>query len=369
MVSELASVLLIDDDPYVLESVSTFLRHHGYSVSAFDDAQQALAGHGWEGADVVLTDINMPEMTGMELLERVRALAPEIPVILMTAYAELNVAINSIKMGAYDFIVKPYQPEYLLHAVDKGVNYRKLVQNEKNYKRVLEDTVQERTRQLDDALSFLKNVNIEIIDRLTTAAEFRDDDTGTHIARIGLYAGKIAEIMNMPADFIESVSFASSLHDIGKIGIPDSILLKNGRLTAYEFEIIKTHTVIGARILSGSSYPVIQMAASVALTHHERWDGTGYPNGLKGEAIPIEGAIVKIVDHYDALRSKRPYKPPFDHRTAFRVITEGDDTTSPEHFRPDLLEAFVEAAPALEEIFDTHLNRNSVTTTLKDLNP
>lgn len=242
------------------------------------------------------------------------------------------------------------------HLSARGVNAKigRLLAVEQAYEQTLEDTVCRRTEELAGALVTINEMSNEMIHRLTRAVESKEVGTGEHVTRIGLYAQRIARYLKLPGEYVEWLSFASPMHDLGKIGIPDGILLKDGALSAEEFAVMKEHTRIGERILAQSAHPKIQMSAAIALHHHEKWNGTGYPQGLRGQDIPLEARIVAVCDQYDSLRSARPYKAPYDHGTAVRVILQGDGRTRPEHFDPDVLRAFIDLAPVFKEIFDSH---------------
>lgn len=348
------AILVIDDDPSVLDVVATLLDENSYPVIACNKSEESISFLKKNSIALVVSDVRMPGLNGLELLDEIHAICPELPVILMTALPDVDLTIKAIKKGAFDFIAKPFRSFELIAAVEKAYKFSRLAEHARNYTIMLEETVNKKTFELQQALIAEKESSLELIRRLTRIAEYRDTDTGAHISRIGLFAGIVARAMERPATFIEAISYASPMHDIGKVGIPDSILLKQGPFTPEEFKVMMTHSSIGANILHGSMRENLRMASVVALTHHERWDGSGYPNGLKAAEIPVEGMIAMICDQYDAIRSKRPYKKPIGHDDAIAILSKGDGRTRPEHFDPRVLGAFLEVQMEIKAVFEAN---------------
>ena len=352
-------ILIVDDEETIRLFLSYSLKHLGYNeVEETSNAEEGFEIFQRTKPSLVITDIHMPGESGLVLLKKAKKCLPDTGFIMITASDDLGDAVSSLNQGADRYMLKPLKIDEVQHVVRNVLEKRRLILENREYQKGLEEKVQMRTEELRKSLQELDGANqkikvgyIETIYRLTVTAEYRDEETGSHIRRIGHYSRFLAKELGLASEKAEAIFHGSPMHDLGKVGILDNILRKPASLTPEEFEIMKTHAKIGANILKGSSSEYLKVAEKVALTHHERWDGSGYPSGLKGEAIPIEGYIVKISDVYDALRSKRPYKPGLDHETACRIIIEGDQKTRPEHFAPVIMDIFKKSAREFARIF------------------
>ncbi|MDT8375458.1 MAG: two-component system response regulator [Mariprofundaceae bacterium] len=342
-----ATILIIDDDERACRLLEILLKGEGYATLLAADGAEALKLAAQAQPDLILLDLMMPGMSGFAVAGKLKA-NPEtksIPIIVVSALEDRESVIRGLEAGAEEYLTKPIDRINLKVRVRNLLRLKEFNDFLKNHNQILEEQVEARTRDLQETF-------IESIYTLMRAAEYRDDETGAHVKRISYYTRVLAEALGMDEAFCDTIFYASTMHDIGKIGIPDHVLLKPGSLTPKEWEIMKTHTTTGATIMAGSSSPYLQMGEQIALGHHERWDGSGYPNGIKGDAIPLAARIMQIADIYDALRSKRPYKKAFDHATSVEIITKGDGRTEPSHFDPDVLAAFKSRADTMNEIFE-----------------
>ena len=346
-------VLVVDDDDNLRAMLVPYLNQHGFPCEGTDGADAALAIIRRDPAiSVVLSDIRMPEKSGIDLLAEVRGLEDhEVRFIIMTAHAELDQAIAAVRLGAHDFLEKPFDMARLRQVIEDAQTENRRRRLHRLVDRDLETEVMAKMRENDSLLSELHSANEKAIQHLAIAAEYKDAGTGDHIKRIGRYARVFAENLGWSAERCDTLCAAAALHDIGKIGTPDRILLKRGILDPAETREMQRHCEIGTHILSGSANPVVKCAAVIALGHHECWDGSGYPAGLEGGEIPIEARITAICDVYDALRSARPYKPPLDHATAVSIILDGNGRTRPGHFDPRPLAVFRSNADTFDRIF------------------
>ena len=338
-------ILVVDDDDMTRLLMKTILSRMSYQVSEAVDGIDA-----WEKVpvlcpDLIILDVSMPRMDGLELTYKLKnePNTKNIPIMIVSNHDEITDQVKAVEAGADDFLPKPVEQIILKAKVTSLLKIKSYNDYMQSYQIKLEDEVAKKTAKLKYAFDELETANkrlklysLDTILRLSQAAEYKDQETGQHIQRIGYYIQIIGQKISLSPNEIDEFLYASPMHDVGKIGIPDNILLKPGKLNAEEWAVMQQHTTIGGKILSGSDSSTLKTAEIIALTHHEKWDGSGYPNNLKGSDIPMPGRITAIADVFDALTSKRPYKDAFSMEKAFAIMKDGQG----KHFDPDLLDAF-----------------------------
>ena len=355
--TEAARVLVVDDEAPIRRLLTRLLERHGYECTEAADTVEARSKLDEGDYELVLTDMNMPGDSGMELIEDVTANHPNTATVMITGQDDTALANSALELGAYGYVVKPFQGNEVLINVFNALRRRSLEIDNRRHRQRLEQMVQERTAELWKAVQDLEWARDELeasrsetIEKLSIAAEFRDDETAHHIHRMSRYCALLARRAGTDEERSELIRVASIMHDVGKIGIPDHILLKPGKLTPEEFTIMKTHAEIGHRILAGSDSELLKLAADIALTHHEWFDGRGYPRGLVGEDIPFEGRVGTIADVFDALTTNRIYRRAFNLGEALEIMKQGRGA----QFDPHLLDLFLDAMPDILRIKEQH---------------
>jgi putative two-component system response regulator len=342
------SILIVDDQPINIQILGKRLQLENYSIMAAMNGKIALEMAEEKKPDLILLDIMMPEMSGFEVCERLKS-NPEtqtIPIIFITAKTDPEDIVKGFKLGAVDYVSKPFNYAELSARIKTHTELKMLQTN-------LELAVVDRTQKLHDALNELKIIHnqlfgahYETIKRLARAADYRDNETGMHIVRMSHFSRILGKALGMNEDDCDQLQHAAAVHDIGKIGIPDAILLKPGKLNQEEFEIMKTHSEIGAQLLSNIDSDLCRLAEKIALTHHEKWNGKGYPNGLSGTDIPLEGRIAAVSDVFDALTSVRPYKNAWTVEKAIQLLVKEKG----KHFDSEIVDLFLENKEIILEI-------------------
>jgi putative two-component system response regulator len=336
-----ARILVVDDLATNVEMLTGLLDVGGFpNVTSTTDSREGLALAETGAFDLLLLDMRMPEIDGEEFIKRIRArdLKQQPSILVLTAQTDNETRRAALTAGARDFLIKPFKLWELLLRVRNALEIQILYRQTREFNNALEERVEERTRELHAS-------RVDVIRRLAAAAEFRDNETGQHIARMSVFAHHLALKVGLSDFEAAKIRDAAPLHDVGKIGIPDAILLKQGKLDAAEWEIMKQHARIGGEILAGGDSPLLELARIIAVTHHEKWDGSGYPNGLKGEDIPIAGRIIAVSDVFDALTSERPYKRAWSVPDAVAFLVEN----SGKHFDPILVALFQKELPVILE--------------------
>ncbi|WP_031435009.1 HD-GYP domain-containing protein [Methylomarinum vadi] len=335
-------ILIVDDEPVNLKLLDRILRLQRYQNLALEqDSREAVGRYLEERTDLILLDINMPHLDGYQVIEQLKALQDPLlpPIVILTAQHSKDFLLRALTAGARDYITKPFDRNELVMRVHNLLEAQLAHRLLHDQKEVLEKMVRKRTEQIH-------RTRLQVVQRLGMASEYRDEETGNHILRMSHICVLLAKAIGWDEDRCDLILNASPMHDIGKIGIPDAILLKPGKFDADEWEIMKSHALIGAKLLDGDDSDLLRMARDIALTHHEKWDGSGYPNGLAGEEIPQAGRIAALADVFDALTSVRPYKRAWSVEAALAFIKENRGS----HFDPQLTDVFEHNLPAIVEI-------------------
>lgn len=336
-----SKILIVDDQSSNISLLRDILHFNGYTaVYSTTNPIEAVTMVETMHPDLILLDLQMPELDGFGVMERVRQLDQSqifLPILVVSGEYAQEVKQKALASGAKDFLPRPFDAIEIELRIENLLEARHLQLQLKKQNDALEERVQERTIDLEQAHLEVKEAQIEIISRLAVAGELHDNETGDHTRRVSLIASLIAQNLGLPSERVETLRRAAPLHDVGKIGVPDPVLLKPGSLSESEFELMKTHCRIGAQVLSGGSAELVKMAELIALTHHERWDGKGYPQGLEGEEIPLESRILAVADVFDALTHERPYKEAWTPEAAVAEIK----SQSGKQFDPQVVEAFL----------------------------
>jgi putative two-component system response regulator len=333
-----AKILIVDDEEMNVVLLEDLLQDEGYETVTARNGEEAVNIAMKDLPDIILMDIMMPKMNGIEATNILKSneKTKNIPVLMLTALSDSKSKKAAVEAGAVDFITKPINIEDVLTTINLYLKRKDFTIYKKDYSIKLEKDLEIKNKELEKAYVKVKSLSLETLELLARTAEYRDDITGKHTKRVGKIAKLIAEKISNDDNFVESIEYAAALHDIGKVGIPDKILLKPGKLLPEEFEKMKEHTIIGKKILENSKSEMIKMAAEIAYNHHEWWNGNGYPRGIKEKNIPLEARITAIADVFDALSSKRQYKPAFSYEKSFEIIKSEVGT----HFQPEIFDIF-----------------------------
>lgn len=346
-----AKVLIVDDQLVNTKLLEKMLQHAGYQqIFITTDSRQVKSLYFEHEIDLILLDIRMPELDGFGVMAQLQEAIDNdyLPILVLTAELTSQTRSRALSSGAKDFITKPFDQFEVLQRIKNMLEVRLLHKQIRQHNEDLEQKVKQRTHELEES-------RLEIIRRLGRAAEYKDNETGNHILRMSKSSQLLALAAGLSEQEAENILLAAPMHDIGKIGIPDEILLKPGKLDPQEWEIMKTHVTIGADLLDGSDVPLLRMAKNIALTHHEKWDGSGYPAGLSGDTIPLEGRICAICDVFDALTSERPYKKAWPVKDAMQFIQQ----QSGMHFDPALVSLFDTVLDEVLAYREAHMDKLS----------